>query len=159
MSTDKIKTQDELRGIVEKEKASGKKVGFTNGCFDVLHLGHVQYLEEAKKDCDLLVIGLNSDKSVRSIKEAGRPINDEKARSEVLAALECIDYLTLFEEDTPENLIRTLTPNILFKGGDWKEEDIVGAEHVKSNGGKVQVIPYVEGYSTTEMIERIKGNG
>ena len=156
MPTQKLKSLTELSDIIGKEKASGKKIGFTNGCFDILHLGHIRYLEEAKRDCDVLVIGVNSDSSVKSIKGNQRPINDEGARTEILGALEYVDYLTLFEEDTPEKLIEALTPNVLFKGGDWKEEDIVGADHVKANGGKVQVIPYIEGYSTTELIEKIK---
>ncbi|MGB2630456.1 MAG: D-glycero-beta-D-manno-heptose 1-phosphate adenylyltransferase [Candidatus Omnitrophota bacterium] len=152
----KIKSWQELAGIIKKEKASGKTIGFTNGCFDILHLGHIKYLEEARSNCDLLVVGVNSDGSVKSIKGDSRPVNNEKARTEVLAALESVDFITLFDEDTPEHLIKTLTPGVLFKGGDWKEEDIVGADHVKSSGGKVQVIPYIEGYSTTEMIEKIK---
>lgn len=156
MPTQKLKPLTELSDIVGGEKASGKKVGFTNGCFDILHLGHIRYLEEAKKSCDVLVIGVNSDSSVRSIKGSQRPINDEAARTEVLGALECVDYLVLFGEDTPKKLIEALTPDVLFKGGDWKEEDIVGADHVKASGGEVKVIPYVEGYSTTELIERIR---
>ena len=155
MALNKIKNRDELSGIVEKEKASGKTVGFTNGCFDILHLGHVRYLEEARRSCDVLVIGVNSDSSVKSIKGDGRPVNDEKARTEVLASLECADYLTLFQEDTPQNLIEALTPSVLFKGGDWKEEDVVGGTHVKANGGKVKIIPYIKGYSTTELINKI----
>ncbi|MGD2278647.1 MAG: D-glycero-beta-D-manno-heptose 1-phosphate adenylyltransferase [Candidatus Omnitrophota bacterium] len=155
MSTKKLKSLAELADIIVKEKASGKKIGFTNGCFDILHVGHIRYLEEARRDCDVLVIGVNSDSSVKSIKGSRRPINDEKARTEVLAALECVDYLALFAEDTPKKLIEALTPDILFKGGDWKEEDIAGADHVKANGGKVRVIPYVEDYSTTEIIRRI----
>ena len=156
MTAEKIKAPTELAAALEKEKASGKTIGFTNGCFDILHLGHIRYLEEAGKDCDILVVGLNSDRSVKSIKGDSRPVNNEKARAEVLAALDCVDFITLFDEDTPENLIKALTPNILFKGGDWKEEDIMGSDHVKSNGGKVQVIPYIEGYSTTEIIQKIK---
>jgi rfaE bifunctional protein nucleotidyltransferase chain/domain len=153
----KIKTQDELAAIVGEAKAAGKKVGFTNGCFDILHRGHVKYLSAAKKECDILVIGVNSDSSVKSIKGVNRPINDEQARLEVLAALEFVDYLTLFQEDTPEDLIKLLTPDVLFKGGDWEEERIVGADHVKANGGRVSVIPYVEGFSTTDLIKKIRG--
>ncbi|MFC1644099.1 D-glycero-beta-D-manno-heptose 1-phosphate adenylyltransferase [Candidatus Omnitrophota bacterium] len=156
MIKDKIKTQADLVDIVKKEKSSGKTIGFTNGCFDILHLGHIRYLADAKKECDLLVIGVNSDASVRSIKGTERPINVQEARMEVLAALECVDFLTLFEEDTPEKLIKELTPDILFKGGDWSEEDIVGADHVKSHGGRARVIPYLEGYSTTELIKRLR---
>jgi rfaE bifunctional protein nucleotidyltransferase chain/domain len=156
MSTKKIKTWDELSVIVETGKASGKKVGFTNGCFDIIHLGHVRYLRDAKKLCDALVVGVNSDASVKRIKGDGRPVNDERVRTEVLSALESVDYITMFGEDTPEELIRKITPDVLFKGGDWKEENIVGADHVKAHGGKVKVIPYVEGFSTTDIIERMR---
>ncbi|MFH1552107.1 MAG: D-glycero-beta-D-manno-heptose 1-phosphate adenylyltransferase [Candidatus Omnitrophota bacterium] len=156
MIKDKIKTQADLADIVKKKKSSGKTIGFTNGCFDILHLGHIRYLAEAKKECDFLVIGVNSDASVRSIKGTERPINAQEARMEVLAALGCVDFLTLFEEDTPEKLIKELTPDILFKGGDWNEEDIVGADHVKSRGGRARVIPYLEGYSTTDLIKRLR---
>ena len=159
MMTEKIKTQAELAEIVKREKSSGKTVGFTNGCFDILHLGHVKYLDEAKRGCDLLVIGVNSDGSVKRIKGKGRPVNSQETRMEILAALECVDFLTVFEEDTPERLIETLTPDVLFKGGDWHEGNIAGAGHVKSQGGKVRVIPYVEGYSTTGLIERLKKLG
>lgn len=156
MMTEKIMTQAELADTVKKEKVSGKIVGFTNGCFDILHLGHVRYLSAAKRECDLLVIGVNSDASVRRLKGAGRPVNSQEARLEVLSALECVDFLALFEEDTPEDLIRLLTPDILFKGGDWKENEIAGAAHVKAHGGKVRIIPYLEGHSTTDVIERMK---
>jgi len=156
MKTDKIKTQSELRDILREKKKNGKKIGFTNGCFDILHIGHIRYLSAAKTECDVLVVGLNSDASVQSIKGAGRPVNTEWDRLEVLAALECVDFLTLFAEDTPQVLIEELTPDIVFKGGDWKEEDVVGADHVKKNGGEVRIIAYEEGYSTTNIIEKIK---
>ncbi len=159
MSVKKILSQEELKKVVEDVRAAGKKVGFTNGCFDILHLGHVRYLDEAKKNCDILVIGVNSDSSVKGLKGQGRPVNGQEARMEVLAALECVDYLALFEEDTPEELIKRLTPDMLFKGGDWSEERIVGADHVKANGGKVKVIPYVEGYSTTDLITKMRNGG
>jgi rfaE bifunctional protein nucleotidyltransferase chain/domain len=159
MMTGKIRQQAELLNIVEKEKTSGKVIGFTNGCFDILHLGHIRYLSEAKKECDLLVIGVNSDGSVRRLKGDGRPVNAQEARLEVLAALECVDFLALFEEDTPEKLIENVTPDILFKGGDWNEDTIVGADHVKAHGGKVRVIPYVEGYSTTDLIKKLRKIG
>jgi rfaE bifunctional protein nucleotidyltransferase chain/domain len=156
MAAKKIQVQPMLADIVKKGKASGKVVGFTNGCFDILHLGHIRYLNETKKECDILVVGVNSDTSVKSIKGSGRPVNDQESRMGVLAALESIDYLTLFDEDTPEKLIEKLTPDIIFKGGDWDEKDIVGAGHVKAHGGKVRVIPYVEGYSTTDLIKRLR---
>ena len=156
MAKDKIKTQEELFAIVEKVRSSGRKVGFTNGCFDILHLGHISYLEEAKKACDVLVVGLNSDSSVKAIKGMNRPVNPQDARLEVLAACESVDYLTVFDESTPAELIKKLTPDIIFKGGDWEEDKIVGADHVKAAGGEVKVIPYVKGYSTTELIERLR---
>ena len=159
MSQNKIKTWEELAEIIAKEKASGKTVGFTNGCFDILHLGHITYLNDAKKECDTLVIGVNGDESVKRLKKGdSRPINSQEARLEVLSALESVDYVTMFTEDTPLELIKTLTPDVIFKGGDWKEEDIVGGDHVTSAGGKVSVIPYIGGYSTTETIQRMKDN-
>ena len=156
MIRDKIKTQKELAAAVEKERVSGRKIGFTNGCFDLLHPGHVRYLEKAAAECDVLVVALNSDASVKSIKGPARPVNAESKRIEVLAALESVDYVTLFDEDTPAKLIEELTPDMLFKGGDWKEEDIAGADHVKAEGGRVCVIPYIDGYSTTALIEKMK---
>jgi len=154
--THKIKTQTELAAVLKSEKASGKVIGFTNGCFDILHPGHVEYLNAAKKECDLLIIGVNSDGSVKRLKGDTRPINHQDARAKVLSALESVDFLTLFEEDTPEELIKSLNPDILFKGGDWKEEDIAGADFVKANGGKVRVIAYVKGFSTTKLIEKLR---
>jgi rfaE bifunctional protein nucleotidyltransferase chain/domain len=131
-------------------------VGFTNGCFDILHVGHVRYLRDARAECDLLIVGVNSDDSVKRLKGPDRPVNRQDARMEVLGALECVSYVTMFEEDTPETLIKLLTPDVIFKGGDWKEADIIGGEHVKKNGGKVRVIPFVEGYSTTNTINKMK---
>ena len=156
MITDKIKTQDALADTACREKAAGKTVGFTNGCFDILHLGHVKYLNAAKGECDILVIGVNSDASVKRLKGEERPVNPQQARAEVLASLENVDYLTIFDEDTPETLIKKINPDVIFKGGDWEEKDIVGADHVRSYGGKVCVVPYVQGYSTTEFIDHIK---
>ncbi len=156
MPANKIKTRAELAELVREKKSSGKIVGFTNGCFDILHLGHVRYLIEAKQKCDILVVGVNDDASVGRLKGRSRPFNNQQARIEVLAALECVDFLTFFTEDTPEALIQTLTPDILFKGGDWKIKDIAGAGHVTERGGKVEVMPYVGGYSTTNLVKRIK---
>lgn len=156
MIRDKIKTQKELIDEVNREKASGRKIGFTNGCFDLLHPGHVRYLEKAAGACDVLVVAVNSDVSVKSIKGPDRPVNSEEKRIEVLAALESVDYVTLFDEDTPLKLIEELTPRTLFKGGDWDENSIVGAGHVKANGGKVVVVPYEDGHSTTELIEKLR---
>lgn len=141
----------ELKEILQKAKASGKRIVFTNGCFDIIHKGHVRYLREAKKLGDILVVGLNSDQSVKRIKP-GRPINNEEDRAEVLSSLEMVDYVVIFEEDTPYEIIKFLKPHILVKGGDWKVEDIVGSDLVE----KTISLPYVEGISTTGIIKRIK---
>ena len=137
-------------------KLHQRKIVFTNGCFDVLHFGHVHYLLEARKLGDLLVVGLNSDDSVRRLKGSSRPINGEKERAFVLAALNCVDYVVLFEEDTPEELIKVVCPHVLVKGGDYAIDQIVGADFVKRNGGTVTTIPFVEGYSSTQIIEQLK---
>ena len=133
-----------------------QKIVFTNGCFDVLHFGHVHYLLEAKKLGDVLVVGLNSDDSVRRLKGPSRPINGEKERAFVLAALSFVDYVVLFDEDIPENLIKTVRPDVLVKGGDYALDQIVGADFVRQNGGTVTTIPFVEGYSSTQIIEQLK---
>ena len=135
-----------------KVRNENHNVVFTNGCFDVLHRGHVTYLAAARDLGDCLVVGLNSDASVRRLKGESRPINNENDRSLVLAALSFIDYIILFEEDTPKNLIEQVRPDILVKGGDYKIEDIVGADFVQKNGGKVLTIPFVDGYSSTKII-------
>ena len=137
-------------------KLHQQKIVFTNGCFDVLHFGHVHYLLEAKKLGDILVVGLNSDDSVRRLKGPTRPINGEKERAFVLASLAFVDYITLFEEDTPENLIKVVQPDVLVKGGDYTIDQIVGADFVMQNGGTVTTIPFVEGYSSTKIIEQLK---
>ena len=152
MKNPKIKTWRELSAIVKK--AGDRTIGFTNGCFDILHLGHVTYLKKAKEACDLLIVGVNSDKSVRRLKGPNRPINNELVRVEVLSALEPVDFITLFKEDTPEKLIKTLTPDVLFKGGDWKAGQVVGGKHVTLHGGKVKIIKYVKGQSTTNIIKK-----
>ncbi len=146
----KILLQDELKKIVARLKSQGKKIVFTNGCFDLLHVGHVRYLKDAKKLGDILIIGLNSDTSVKRLKPQ-RPINEESMRAEVLASLEAVDYVTIFSEDTPYELIKSLRPDVLVKGGDWKKEDIVGSDIV----AEVYSLPYVAGISTTETIEKI----
>ena len=130
-------------------------VVFTNGCFDVLHLGHVAYLAEARTMGDLLVVGLNSDDSVRRLKGPSRPINDEHARAMVLASLQCVDYVILFDEDTPLELIQTVKPNVLVKGGDYTIDTIVGAPFVQKHGGIVRTIPLVEGFSTTDTLKKL----
>ena len=149
MST--ILNWDELKATVDRLKAEGKKIVFTNGCFDLIHIGHIRYLKKAKKLGDILVIGLNSDRSVSLIKP-GRPVNPQNQRAEVLISLSMVDYVTIFDEETPYTLIKLLQPDILVKGGDWKKEDIVGSDIAKETLN----LPYIEGVSTTEIIERIK---
>lgn len=141
----------ELKDILDREKSCGKTIVFTNGCFDIIHKGHVRYLREAKALGDILVVGLNSDESVKRLKP-GRPINPEQDRAEVLISLEMVDYVVIFHEDTPYEIIRFLRPHILVKGGDWKVEDIIGSDLVE----KTISLPYVEGISTTEIIRRCK---
>ncbi len=142
---------EELKTIIDKAKASNKRIVFTNGCFDIIHKGHVRYLRQAKSLGDILIVGLNSDGSVKRIKP-GRPINPEDDRAEVLSSLEMVDYVVIFEEDTPYELIKFLRPHILVKGGDWKVDDIIGSDLVE----KTVSLPYVEGVSTTEIIKKIK---
>jgi rfaE bifunctional protein nucleotidyltransferase chain/domain len=132
------------------------KVVFTNGCFDIIHAGHVTYLSKARALGDCLVVGLNSDVSVKSIKGPDRPVNNERARAAVLSALACVDHVVLFQEDTPLDLIRCIRPDILVKGGDWAVGDIVGADVVRSSGGQVLTIPFEDGFSTTAIIDRIR---
>ncbi len=148
---------DELLSILEEIREE-KTIVFTNGCFDIIHAGHVSYLEEAKSLGDILVVGLNSDESVRRIKGEKRPIINERERAYILSRLKPVDYVVLFEEDTPERLIKAIRPHILVKGGDWKLENIVGREFVESYGGKVITIPFNFHISTTAIIERIIEN-
>jgi rfaE bifunctional protein nucleotidyltransferase chain/domain len=147
----KIVSRDELKQQVERLRTEGKKLVFTNGCFDILHAGHIRYLKEAKALGDVLIVGLNSDASVSTIKP-GRPVNPQDQRAEVLSALEMVDYVTLFDEETPYELIKLLQPDTLVKGGDWKKEDIVGSDIARETFS----LPYIKGISTTEIIERIK---
>ncbi len=157
---DKILSRDALADAVAGARREGRRVVFTNGCFDILHLGHVRYLEAARSLGDLLVVGVNSDTSARRLaKGAARPYNGEKARAEVLAALAVVDYVTIFDEDTPRELITLLVPDVLVKGGDWPEDRIVGAEVVRAAGGRVTSLPFEEGYSTTALVEKIKRGG
>ena len=153
---EKVKKREALKTIAAKARTEGKKIVFTNGCFDLLHAGHVRLLREAKKLGDLLIVALNSDSSVREIKGPDRPILPEEERAELIAALEMVDYVTLFDEPDPLNLLRELRPDVLAKGGDWAEDKVVGREWVESYGGKVAVIPYLKGHSTTEIIERMR---
>ena len=152
----KILDRSTLKNKLEALRKEGKKIAFTNGCFDILHVGHVRYLREAKKAGDILVLALNSDSSVRTIKGEERPLVCEEDRAEVLAALEFIDFITIFPESTPLELINHLKPDILIKGGDWAEDKVVGRDEVKKWGGRVAIIPEVEGKSTTNIVEKIK---
>ncbi len=154
---DKVFTLADLQQVVESRRRIGQKIVFTNGCFDILHAGHVDYLQKARKQGDFLVLGLNDDKSISSIKGSERPINEESQRARVLAALGCVDAIVLFGEDTPLNLITALQPDVLVKGADWQEDEIVGATEVKAGGGRVERIAFTSQTSTTEMIQRIKG--
>ena len=153
---EKVKKRQALKTIAARAKNEGKKIVFANGCFDLLHVGHVQLLREAKNLGDILIVALNSDRSVRQIKGPDRPILPEKERAELIAALEMVDYVTLFDEPDPLNVIRELRPDVLAKGGDWAEDKIVGREFVESYGGRVAVIPFLKGHSTTEIIERMR---
>jgi D-glycero-beta-D-manno-heptose 1-phosphate adenylyltransferase len=149
----------DLDGLIRERallRDSGKVFVFTNGCFDLLHPGHVRYLKQARGLGDALVVALNSDRSVRILKGQGRPILNENERAEVIAALESVDYVTVFDEETPHSLIAQLLPDVLVKGGDWQLNDIVGREEVEAAGGKVLSLPFLEGSSSTEIIERIK---
>ena len=152
----KLKSLEELKSIASQAKARGQKIVFTNGCFDILHRGHLHVLREAKALGDLLIVAVNSDGSVKRLKGPSRPVINEAGRSELIAALEMVDYVTLFEETDPRRLIEEIQPDILAKGGDWRRDQVVGADIVERNGGKVAVIPYLKGFSTTEIIERVR---
>jgi len=152
----KIQPLSKLNQKLKSLRLKKKKIVFTNGCFDILHLGHVRLLEKAKRCGDVLVVGLNSDRSIRQIKGNSRPILSEKDRAGILAALESVDFVTLFSEPTPAKLIARLKPDVLVKGGDYRVGKIVGSEHVRKNGGKVVTFPLVKGRSTTNIIKKLK---
>ena len=151
----KIVTRERLKEKIDHLKKEGKKIVFTNGCFDILHVGHTRYLREAKKAGDVLVLALNSDESVRSLKGDKRPLIPEAERGDVVASLESVDFVTIFNELTPLELIEYLKPDILVKGGDWAEDQVVGRASVTKWGGKVVIIPEIKGSSTTNIIEKI----
>ena len=155
MPREKILDIKKLKARLDGLKRGGKTVVFTNGCFDILHYGHVKLLADAKRLGDVLVVGLNSDSSVKRIKGEARPVRGQNERSRILAGLESVDYVTIFSEPTPEKVIKILVPDVLVKGGDWRKGDIVGAGFVGSKGGKVVTIPLVKGYSTTALIKKI----
>jgi len=152
----KIQNGDSVRPLLEKIKSEKKTIVFTNGCFDILHPGHVYYLNHAKNMGDCLVVGLNTDASVKRIKGPKRPLVCEKDRARVLASLMSVDYVVFFDDDTPQKLIELVKPDILVKGGDYRKNEIVGADIVKAYGGKVAMIDFLDGFSTTEMISKIK---
>ena len=152
----KIKTVAEAKALISAWKVTGKTFAFTNGCFDILHFGHLFSLAQAAKEADYLIVGLNSDQSVQRLKGPTRPINNTHSRAIVLANLMVVDLVVVFEEDTPLELIQTLLPDVMVKGGDYTIEQIVGAKEVIAAGGKVIINPTIEGFSTTNLIEKIK---
>ena len=154
---EKILTLPELLRKIAQWKISGKTLAFTNGCFDILHAGHIASLSEAASYADYLIVGLNADSSIKNLKGEGRPVNDENSRALLLASLSVVDAVVIFSEPTPLDLIRQVQPDFLVKGGDYKVEEIVGAEDVIARGGKVIINPIVEGFSTTSIINRLKG--
>ena len=154
--SDKIKSLDELKTLTAAARTNGKIVVFTNGCFDLLHRGHVHLLRKAKALGDMLVVAINSDPSVKLIKGPNRPILAETDRLELIASMEMVNYVMLFDAPDPYNIISTLLPDILVKGGDWSAEEVVGADLVKKNGGKVVSVPYLAGFSTTEIIAKVR---
>jgi D-beta-D-heptose 7-phosphate kinase/D-beta-D-heptose 1-phosphate adenosyltransferase len=151
----KIKVLDELEKVLDKHRKSNEKIAFTNGCFDILHVGHVEYLKFSRRAGDILVVGLNTDASVRAQKGQSRPFVAEDERARLVSALEDVDYVVLFDEQTPESLIRRVKPDILIKGEDWKEKGVVGREFVESYGGKVLLAPLVKGVSTTDIVSKV----
>jgi cytidyltransferase-related domain len=151
-----ISSRDNLRSILERLRAEGKIIVFTNGCFDIIHVGHIKILFEAKKQGDILIVGINDDDSVKRLKGKDRPILPLSARQVILASIEAVDYVVPFSEDTPENLIKEIEPNVLVKGEDWPEDKIVGADFVKSKGGKIVRVKLVEGFSTSNIIKKIR---
>jgi D-beta-D-heptose 7-phosphate kinase/D-beta-D-heptose 1-phosphate adenosyltransferase len=151
-----ILDRDELLRARERLRAEGRTLVFTNGCFDILHVGHTRYLSEARRLGDALLVAVNSDRSVRALKGAGRPVMNEAERAEVLAALAAVDFVTVFDEESPRRLIAEVLPDVLVKGGDYAPAEIHGREEVEAAGGRVLALPFVEGASTTDIIERVK---
>ncbi len=156
MMKSKIKKTKDLKKILSSIKKKGEKIVFTNGCFDIIHAGHITFLKKAKREGDILVVAVNTDASLRRLKGRGRPVIKLKERMEILASLESVDYVTSFSEDTPFKIVRELKPDVIAKGADWKKRGIVGAGFVKRGGGKVVAITLCKGYSTTSIINKIK---
>jgi D-beta-D-heptose 7-phosphate kinase/D-beta-D-heptose 1-phosphate adenosyltransferase len=151
----KVKSVGRLKVVLNRLKKQGEKIVFTNGCFDILHVGHLRYLKQARKLGDRLVVAVNSDSSVKKLKGNTRPILPQAERVEILSEFPFIDFVVIFNEETPYKIIKTLLPDVLVKGGDWKTGDIVGGDLVKENGGKVAAISYIKGKSTTNIIDRV----
>jgi len=152
----KIVTDNQLQHLLAVWRFKDDVIVFTNGCFDMLHPGHISYLEKARSLGDRLIVGLNSDESVKRLKGSSRPVNNQSDRARLLAALQCIDAVVLFEEDTPARLIEEVKPDILVKGGDYSLNQVVGASYVQSYGGRVEILPYVPGYSSSNILEKLK---
>src|SRR6202042_2658525 len=152
-----VATEGELDAHLREWRKQGLRIGFTNGCFDILHPGHVKVLTAARGACDRLIVGLNSDASVKRLKGEGRPVQDEHARAEVLAALEAVDLVALFEEDTPLKLIEEIKPSVLVKGGDYTREQVVGHDIVEAHGGEVVLVEVRGGFGTTSLVDRARG--
>jgi D-beta-D-heptose 7-phosphate kinase/D-beta-D-heptose 1-phosphate adenosyltransferase len=155
----KIRSLEDLRAELSGPRRKGARIVFTNGCFDLLHVGHIRYLKQARRMADLLVVGINSDDSVRRLKGPSRPVQPERDRAEILAGLECVDYVVSFDQDTPLALVESLRPDVLVKGADWPADRIVGREAVEGAGGTVATISYVKGISTSSLIHRICKGG
>ncbi len=155
MKIDKLKTIEELKKLVQQLRKKGKKIVFTNGCFDILHAGHLYCLEKAKKSGDVLIVALNSDGSIRKLKGSGRPIIPEKDRAYLIAGLACVDYCTIFDELTPARVIKEIKPDVLVKGADYKKDEVVGQDIIKSEGGRIITVPLVAGRSTSSIIRKI----
>ena len=156
MNRDKIFSLNELKDVLGLYRNTGGRIVFTNGCFDIMHAGHAQYLEEARSMGDVLIVAMNSDASVRRLKGPKRPVIGQQDRALMLAALESVDYVVIFEEDTPYEVIKILEPDLLVKGGDWTPDQIVGADIVLARGGEVKSLPFRPGLSTSSIIERIR---
>ncbi len=154
---EKIYTREELVKAVARWRLLSKKIVFTNGCFDILHAGHISSLSEAAKEADILIVGLNTDSSTKRLKGEGRPVNDENSRALIMASLAIVDAVTLFDEDTPLELIQAILPDVLVKGGDYTQDQIVGAKEVIAFGGIIVINPIIEGFSTTSIIEKMQG--
>jgi len=155
---DKVKTTRELVPLLEAIRADGSRIVFTNGCFDLIHRGHVELLLQARKMGTHLVVGLNSDASIGRIKGPGRPVQNQSDRAAILAGMVMVDFVVIFDEDDPGRLIEAVKPDVLVKGGDWRPDEVVGRETVEARGGKVVIVPYLAGKSTSSLISRIRSN-